>query len=48
MIQERFYELARLVGWADPRMRRRVAQLEALWPDFPTPPRPAPEDGGTP
>ncbi len=43
-IQERFYELARLVGWADPRMRKRVAQLEALWPEFPSLPQPAADD----
>ena len=29
-LAEAFYELARVVGCADPRMQRRLAQLEAL------------------
>lgn len=48
LLQERFYELARLVGWADPRMRKRVAQLEALWPGFPGLPNPTPDEGHRP
>lgn len=40
---EAFYGLARLVGWADPRMQKRVAQLEALWPTFPSLPTPPPK-----
>ncbi len=38
-----YYGLARLVGWADPRIEKRVAQLEALWPTFPSIPAPTEE-----
>lgn len=41
---EAFYGLARLIGWADPRTQKRVAQLEALWPTFPNLPAPPEEE----